>query len=194
MAEWQGKLTAFDAGSGQRLWVVDAHTDTVHSITFSSNGTRVATASRDNTAAVWDSRTGGLVARLEGHTGSVRQALFSLDGARVLTSSHDMTVRIWDAADGAPIGRLPRLHELEGGTGISPAPKLRLLPDGQRMVIAPNEIWRRIRPEQWWGVFWLWHLWSIIALSLAVAWSGWRDLMRMRRRELENENANGPTG
>ena len=54
-------------------------------------------------------------------------------------------------------------------------------------------IYRRIRPEQWWGVFWLWHFWFIIALGVAVAWSGWRDVRRMRRLERESENANDPT-
>ena len=42
---------------------------------------------------------------------------------------------------------------------------------------------RCIRPEQWWGVFWLPHLYLIIALALAVAWSGWRDVKRLRQMQ-----------
>jgi hypothetical protein len=44
-----------------------------------------------------------------------------------------------------------------------------------------GKLLRRIRPERWWGVFWLPHLYVIAALASALAWSGWRDLRRLRR-------------
>ncbi|MHC5057236.1 MAG: hypothetical protein ACYTKD_21370 [Planctomycetota bacterium] len=46
-------------------------------------------------------------------------------------------------------------------------------------------LYRRIRPEWWWGVFWLPHFWLIVVLGVSVVASGLRDLRRMRRRERE---------
>jgi hypothetical protein len=51
----------------------------------------------------------------------------------------------------------------------------------QREPDFANIIYRRIRPERWWGVFWLPHLYLIAALAAALAISGWRDLRRLRR-------------
>lgn len=42
-------------------------------------------------------------------------------------------------------------------------------------------MWRRIRPERWWGIAWLPHFWIIAALSLALAWSVRRDVLQLRR-------------
>ena len=39
----------------------------------------------------------------------------------------------------------------------------------------PGRIVRRIRPEQWWGVSYLWHFWVIVVLGLALALSIWKD-------------------
>ena len=41
--------------------------------------------------------------------------------------------------------------------------------------------YRRIRPEYWWGVFYLRHFWVIVVLSLALALSAWKDVRDLRR-------------
>ena len=66
------------------------------SAAFSGDGKRVVTASRDNTARIWDAESGKEIAVLKGHTGSVSSAAFSGDGKRVVTASDDNTARIWD--------------------------------------------------------------------------------------------------
>ena len=43
-------------------------------------------------------------------------------------------------------------------------------------------ILRRIRPEQWWGVFYLWHFWLIVVLSIALVASIRHDVRSLRRR------------
>ncbi|MHC4248595.1 MAG: WD40 repeat domain-containing protein [Planctomycetota bacterium] len=45
---------------------------------------------------------------------------------------------------------------------------------------AKQYLLRRIRPEQWWGIFWLPNLYLIAALAVALVISGWRDLKRLR--------------
>jgi WD40 repeat protein len=67
----------------------------MNSAAFSPDGSRVVTASFDNTARLWDARTGAALATLSGHRAEVFSALFSPDGNRVVTASDDKTAGIW---------------------------------------------------------------------------------------------------
>jgi WD40 repeat protein len=68
----------------------------VRSAAFSPDGTRIVTASEDNTARVWEASTGKELAQLQGHTAWVRSAAFSPDGTRIVTASEDNTARVWE--------------------------------------------------------------------------------------------------
>jgi|GEM_PF-7036742 len=83
------------------------HTDRVETISFSPNGRQVLSASRDQTAKIWDAGTGKLDAVLQ-HTGQVFCAYYDSSGARIVTACADGTARIWDATTGEP--RTPRLQ------------------------------------------------------------------------------------
>ena len=63
-------------------------------------GSRIVTGSIDQTAKVWDAKTGAEVLTLKGHTKGVLAASFSPDGSRVVTASMDGTARLWDAKTG----------------------------------------------------------------------------------------------
>jgi WD40 repeat protein len=86
-------------GSAVRSWVdnvpLAGHVSALTTAEFSPDGTRVVTASSDNTARIWDLDGSGDVVELRGHLGDVRSAMFSPDGTRVVTASSDGTVRIW---------------------------------------------------------------------------------------------------
>src|SRR5262249_27353582 len=82
---------------------LSGHKDDVRSAVFSPDGQHVITASRDNTARLWDVRTGDSLAVLSGHSDSVWIAAFSPDGSRIVTASSDKTARIWDATTGASL-------------------------------------------------------------------------------------------
>jgi WD40 repeat protein len=69
----------------------------VNSAAFSPNGSRIVTASVDNTARIWDAATAKEIAVLRGHDSFVWSAAFSPDGSRIVTASGDKTARIWDA-------------------------------------------------------------------------------------------------
>jgi WD40 repeat protein/predicted Ser/Thr protein kinase len=75
----------------------------VRALTFSPDGTRIASAGSDNVACVWDTATGRKVATCRGHTLKIRGAAFSPDGARLATTSADGTVRQWNPATGLEV-------------------------------------------------------------------------------------------
>ena len=76
------------AGLGQ-------HQDCVTSVAFLPDGSKLVTASLDNTLKIWDLRLRKAVAVLKGHRGSVLQLAVSADGTTIASISTDRTVRLW---------------------------------------------------------------------------------------------------
>jgi WD40 repeat protein len=129
------QLAAAVSQSDWRL-LLSGHERGVHSAVFSPDGAHIVTASRDNTARIWDTATGKEIAVLRGHESDVLSAVFSPDGARIVTASDDKTARIWDAATAKEIAVL-RGHESEV---LSAA----FSPDGARIVTASFDRTARI--------------------------------------------------
>ena len=97
------------------------HGSTVSSAAFSPDGTRVVTASRDNTARIWNVSTGTLVTSPLSHHDMVSAAAFSPDGTRVATASLDKTARIWDASTGKPLTPPLEHQDLVEAVAFSPS-------------------------------------------------------------------------
>src|SRR5208337_1448953 len=91
---------------GALIAELKGHAGPVKSAAFSPEGSRIVTASWDETARVWMADTGALIAELKGHAGSVRSAAFSPEGSRIVTASWDKTARVWMAETGALIAEL----------------------------------------------------------------------------------------
>ena len=60
------------------------------------DGSRIVTGSFDQTAKVWDARSGALALTLKGRPQSVVSAAFSPNGSRIVTAGGD-SARVWDA-------------------------------------------------------------------------------------------------
>jgi WD40 repeat protein len=84
----------------------EGHNASVWAVAFSPDGKKLATASEDNTAKVWDIGAGKNILTLNGHTASVESIAFSPDGKRLATASEDSTAVIWDLATGRPVMQL----------------------------------------------------------------------------------------
>lgn len=82
------------------------HSAAVRAVAWSPDGERLASASLDNTARVWDAATGQLITTLVGHSDWVLGVAWSPDGAHVVTGSTDNSLRLWDAQSGDELIRL----------------------------------------------------------------------------------------
>ncbi len=103
-----------------------AHSRPILWAALDPGGRRLATASADGTARVWDLDGGEAIAVLP-HDGPVNRVEFRGDGSRLVTASDDGMVRIWDL-DGGPTCPARRLlHD-------SPVRIARFSPDGRRIV------------------------------------------------------------
>ncbi len=97
------------ADGGVRLWGPDGkaaftrmHRGAVTHISFSADGSRLASTSDDHTAHVWDPATGYQLATVT-HTAGVNGATFSPDGRLVLTWGDDNDARVWAAEGGEAV-------------------------------------------------------------------------------------------
>jgi WD40 repeat protein len=92
-----GTVTIRDAETGRETLVIMGHSGSgINGVTFFDGGRRIATASDDRTAKIWDARTGDEVLTLRGHGDLVIGVVSSPDGRRLATFSADYTLKIWD--------------------------------------------------------------------------------------------------
>jgi WD40 repeat protein len=126
----------FLARETPRLEAILEHSAEITSATFSADGDRVVTASRDHTARIWRCFLGEMIVELKDHTDEVNSAAFSRDGTRVVTASSDKTARIWQAETAAVVAELKGHKDTVNSAAFSE--------DGSRVVTASNDNTARI--------------------------------------------------
>ncbi|MGQ0633080.1 MAG: protein kinase domain-containing protein [Planctomycetaceae bacterium] len=134
----EGILTV--GGTDARLWNLETGEERIsfspHGIVasagFSPDGERVVTASWDNSARVWDAKSGKALLKLEHqHTKPVNAAMYSPDGSLILTAGDDQLAVLWNASSGAVVQVL-KGHE----AGIRAAC---FAPDGKRLLTGSTD-------------------------------------------------------
>ena len=87
---------------GQHVQTIDGHAGGVSSVTFSPDGSTLASGSRDGMIRLWNAKSGQHRQTLEGHTAGGLSVAFSPDGG-MLASGGGWTaeaIRLWDAQSG----------------------------------------------------------------------------------------------
>ncbi|MFO0849876.1 MAG: protein kinase [Gemmataceae bacterium] len=130
-------VTLWDVKSGKRLHSIRGHKTLVFAVAWSPDGKRVASASHDGTARVWEAAQGRSLLKLE-HPRGVHGVAYSPGGKYLLTGCADHAVRLWDAETGAPVHTL-KGHDLDVWT-------VAFTPDGRHALSVSEDktmrMWR----------------------------------------------------
>jgi WD40 repeat protein len=100
-----GTIGVWDTMAGKEVLTLRGHTGGTYglgtqSVTFSPDGSRMASGGWDDTVRIRDGRTGEVLHTLRGHYGNVTAVAFSPDGARLASGSGEQSVILWDAQTG----------------------------------------------------------------------------------------------
>ncbi|OCH87201.1 WD40 repeat-like protein [Obba rivulosa] len=116
--EYSGRRAAQRAfvQKGMSTVLDDLHTDIVHSLAFSPDGSIIGSASGDGSLQLLGANDRETKALISGFGGPIRSIAFSPDGSRFATGSDDRVVRIWDTATATAVlqlkGHLARINEV----------------------------------------------------------------------------------
>ena len=81
---------------GSLIATLRKHSESVHSLSLSSDGKRLLSGGWDNNVVLWDLNKSREVAVLEGHQNKVNSVIITPDGQRAISGSWDKTIKIWD--------------------------------------------------------------------------------------------------
>jgi eukaryotic-like serine/threonine-protein kinase len=82
------------------LFTYPGHTDWVWSVAWSPGGKRIASASADTTAQVWDATNGDHPDVYRLHSNTIYSVSWSPDGNHIASAGYDKTVQVWDPTFG----------------------------------------------------------------------------------------------
>jgi WD40 repeat protein/serine/threonine protein kinase/tetratricopeptide (TPR) repeat protein len=126
-----GSINLWDAVTGQLLLSLRGHKRPIHSLAFSPNGERLASAGgEDRTASIWDAKTGKRLHTFQADGFNVVSVAFSPDGTRLVTGGIRDGIKAWDASTGQALKSPP-----SGKAVISVA----YSPDGKYLAAVANE-------------------------------------------------------
>jgi eukaryotic-like serine/threonine-protein kinase len=103
---WLGEIAIYDIKTGKLTKSIKGHGEPIEAMAFHPDGKKLATASNDGTAKVWNLGDGKELFTLKGHTGPVASIAYSADGKLIATGGDDKTVKLWNADDGKEIKTL----------------------------------------------------------------------------------------
>ncbi|KAE8325540.1 WD40-repeat-containing domain protein [Aspergillus sergii] len=123
---WAEEITIWNGSSKVSEVLDNVHQDTITDLGFTSNGTVVASTSKDGTVRLWEARSGRHMKSLQVvDDPGVRSIRFSADGQTMICRTYDEQCVIWDV----PTGKV--LKNLELGKDTSKLQNMAISHDGQ---------------------------------------------------------------
>src|SRR5687767_8037485 len=89
-----GVIMLWNTTDWTAITTLHGHMRGITSLTYSADGSVLASGRLDGTIGLWDTRSGELLATLKGYTGGVTGVGFLADG-RLASASYDGTIRPW---------------------------------------------------------------------------------------------------
>jgi WD40 repeat protein len=119
-----GEIKLFRVADGAPVSAIpEAHSDTIFSLQFSTDGKRIASGGADRYLKTFDVTTGKLIRRFEGHTHHVLGLAWKTDSSLITTASADGTLKTWNPETGdqvvtiMPNGKLVTAVRFIGDSG-----------------------------------------------------------------------------
>lgn len=131
-----GQVVLWDVTTGREIGALKGHGKGVTQVTFSRDGSLLASSSTDNTIKIWDVTTRRELRTLVGHAANIDSMDFSPDGRLLASASDDGGTFLWDAQTGE---HLLTLVSLDDG--------------GEWMVVTPQGLFDG-SPVGWSQILW----------------------------------------
>jgi WD40 repeat protein len=106
-----GPIEIWDITSRQRVISLPGHENGTTIVSYSSDGTRLATSGPENDIKIWDLTTGKEISTLSGHTAMIDALAFSPRGDLLASASTDGMTRLWDVRSGEFLATLMSLYD-----------------------------------------------------------------------------------
>ncbi len=138
-------------------------------------------------ALVLNAHTMELVSRCRDPEDTLEWATFSPSGDRVLGYTLNWKLHLWDAET----GDLLRTFDPEVGIAFDaerPPFDVGFSPKGDRIFHTQGyvnglRVYRRSRPEFWYGIAWLWETWAVLIFGIGLTWTVVKDWKRLQMKQ-----------
>lgn len=126
-------IAFWDLSTGEILHALGGFASSVHQVTYSRDGTMLASGMYDGSINLWDPNTGARTRLLDGHEENITDIDFSPNGKYMASGSDDNLVLLWNAADGIVIKALTSQGIYYAPTGVA------FSPNGTMLAVASSE-------------------------------------------------------
>jgi WD40 repeat protein len=109
-----GTLKVWNIQTGEELFTLNAHSDSVTTLALTPDGKRLISGSLDKTIKVWSLERKEELSILKGHSEAVQAVAITADGKRIISASLDRKLKVWNLETGEElftlIGHLLRVN------------------------------------------------------------------------------------